>query len=355
MKVPEPRKLKSGSWFIQLRLGGVSVPVTAETKTACKKQAELIKAEHRTGVRTAARPARSVTLDAAVGQYIDSRRAVLSPSTIRGYATIRRTRFQSVMEDKLAEIDWQRAVNDEARLCGAKTLKNAWGLMVSVLGHYGLPVPSVQLPQLVAPDKAWLEPEQIPVFIEAVRREPYAVPALLALHGLRRSEIYALDWPSVDLSKGTISIRGAVVRDETNQFVKKETAKNQTSRRTIPLMIPALAELLAQAKGEGRPVVEGSPSSLLKQINRTCTRCGLPAVGVHGLRHSFASLGYHLGIPEREMMELGGWSDTTTMHKIYTHIAQADRLKSENKLAGFFKNANENANYNLQSQQNQGL
>lgn len=353
MKVPEPRKLKSGNWFIQLRLGGVSVPVTAETKTECRRQAELIKAEHRTGKKAAARPARSVTLGDAIDGYIDSRRAVLSPSTIRGYATIRRTRFLGVMDDRLSEIDWQRAVSDEARLCGAKTLKNAWGLMVSVLGHCGLPVPSVQLPQLVQPDKAWLEPEQIPVFVEAVKGEAFAVPALLALHGLRRSEIYALDWTSVDLKKGTISIRGAVVRDETNQFVRKETAKNQTSRRTIPIMIPALAELLAKAKGEGRPVVEGSPSSLLKQINRTCARCGLPAVGVHGLRHSFASLGYHLGIPEREMMELGGWSDTTTMHRIYTHIAQADRLKSENKIAGFFKNANENANKNPKNQENQ--
>ena len=31
MKVPAPRKLPSGSWFIQLRLGGESIPVTAAT------------------------------------------------------------------------------------------------------------------------------------------------------------------------------------------------------------------------------------------------------------------------------------------------------------------------------------
>ena len=32
MKVPAPRKLPSGSWFIQLRLGGESIPVTAAAK-----------------------------------------------------------------------------------------------------------------------------------------------------------------------------------------------------------------------------------------------------------------------------------------------------------------------------------
>ena len=45
MKVPEPRHLPSGSWFIQMRLNGVSVPVTAPTKKQCIHEAEVIKAE----------------------------------------------------------------------------------------------------------------------------------------------------------------------------------------------------------------------------------------------------------------------------------------------------------------------
>ena len=51
MKVPEPRKLPSGSWFIQLRLNGESIPVTAETKKECLDQARLIKAEYLAGKR----------------------------------------------------------------------------------------------------------------------------------------------------------------------------------------------------------------------------------------------------------------------------------------------------------------
>ena len=70
-------------------------------------------------------------------------------------------------------------------------------------------------------------------------------------------------------------------------------------------------------------------------------------MGVHGLRHSFASLAFHLGLTEQETMELGGWSDYNTMRKIYTHLAAADRLKSQNKMAAFFKaNANKDANQN---------
>ena len=51
MKVPEPRKLKSGTWFIQLRLGGESIPVSALTRSDCIKQAQLIKAQHRADAR----------------------------------------------------------------------------------------------------------------------------------------------------------------------------------------------------------------------------------------------------------------------------------------------------------------
>ena len=345
MKVPEPRKLKSGSYFIQLRLSGVSIPVTADTAKECKKQAELIKAEHRSGIRKFSKSSRTITLDDAIEGYINSRKEVLSPATIRGYEIIRRNRFQDKKDDKLADINWQKTISAEAKKCGPKTLKNAWGLMVSVLGYYDLPVPSVKLPQLVQPEKAWLEPEQIPIFVNAVKGKSFAIPALLALHGLRRSEIYALDWPAINLKKNTVTVKGAVVPDEHHRFVRKETAKNVTSQRTIPIMIPELTALLTAAQAVEQKVVAGSPNSLCKQINRLCEKESLPQVGVHGLRHSFASLGYHLGISEREMMELGGWADTTTMHKIYTHIAKADRLKSENKLADFFKNANGNANY----------
>lgn len=45
MKVPEPRKLPSGSWFIHLRLGGESIPVTSTSKQTCIKEAQAIKFE----------------------------------------------------------------------------------------------------------------------------------------------------------------------------------------------------------------------------------------------------------------------------------------------------------------------
>ena len=89
----------------------------------------------------------------------------------------------------------------------------------------------------------------------------------------------------------------------------------------------------------GGPVLTIRQNNLREGINRVCERNGLPRVGIHGLRHSFASLAYHLQMPEKIAMEIGGWADMSTMHKIYTHIAQSDIERYKTKLADFY-NAN---------------
>ena len=137
MKVPEPRKLSSGKWFIQLRLGGESVSISDFSKKECLRQAQLIKAEYLAGKRQKQmNPApESPALTEAIDRYIAQRSNTLSPATIRGYRTIQRNRFQEQMSrrlDQIAPEDWQGIVNQEAARCGPKTLKNAWGFIRSV-------------------------------------------------------------------------------------------------------------------------------------------------------------------------------------------------------------------------------
>ena len=47
LTVPEPRKLPSGAWFIQLRFNGHSIPVTSDSKKECIAQATAKKAEYK--------------------------------------------------------------------------------------------------------------------------------------------------------------------------------------------------------------------------------------------------------------------------------------------------------------------
>lgn len=341
MKIPKARKLSSGAWFIQLRLGGRSVSVTEPTEQACIKKATRIKAEYMEGRDISASMDRSArTLDKLLEQYISAKRPVLSPSTVRGYEAIRRTRFLAYSGRDPEKIIWQRMVSDESRLCGAKTLRNAWALVAAAVQYSGASKPTVTLPQIVSDEHPYLEADQIPVFLDAVRDRPCELAALLGLHGLRRSEMFALTWEDIDLTGKTIRVRAALVHDETGKLIRKKETKNRSSRRTVPIMIPRLFELLQNSEKKTGQILSGHPNSVYKQINTVCANAGLPLIGVHGLRHSFASLAHSLGVPEQECMALGGWQDPQTMRRIYTHLDANAKRNASNAISAFYQNAN---------------
>ncbi len=242
------------------------------------------------------------------------------------------------MNKSLNSVNWQKAVNDESRLCSPKTLKNAWGLVRSVLQDNGLDV-EVRLPAPDVHEKQWLTVEDIPAFLEAAKGTPGEIGALLALSGLRRSEIYGLQWDDIDLDKREIHIHQSLILGEDAAPVLRQKNKTTSSTRTIPIMLPQLYDALGSVEDKTGAVVTGNIGTLRKRITRICAAAGLPDVGVHGLRHSFASLCYSLGVSELAAMQLGGWSDYQTMRKIYTHLSEMDRRKDADKLTDFFKNA----------------
>ena len=353
MKVPKPRKLKCGTWFIQLRLDGESIPITAASEKECIRQATLLKAEKIATGKATKTDKKSMTVGHAIDQYIARRDSILSPATIRGYRILRENRFQSMMGKNIYSVtqkEWQTACNLEAKnpKCSAKTLKNAWGLVSSVISETtGQPAPKVTLPQIVPNERPFLDPDQVKKFISLVHGTDVEIPALLALSSLRRSEILALTWENVDLTRKMIKVQGAVVPDENNKMIYKAENKNKTSNRIVPIMIGELFSALQDAKRDSGAVVTGNPLTIWKKINRICKSAGLPEVGIHGLRHSFASLAYHLQVPEKIVMEIGGWSDNQTMRKIYTHIAKSDLERYSKEFENFYagsKNANQNAN-----------
>lgn len=325
MIIPKAVKLPSGNWRIQLKLKGKSINVLKPTKAECERAALLIKAEYKNGIY---KKTSDITVSEAIDLYIDKRSNVLSPSTIKGYRSIQRNYFQSIMNDKAAEIDLQRAVNEESKVHSAKTVKNAYGLIRAVISDAGIEVKEARLPQVVRNERPFLNPDEIKMFLEVIKGEECELAALLALHSLRRSEILALT--SSDIKDGFIYVNKSAVEGE-HGLVTKKTNKNSSSNRIIPVMIPRIYEIMPKGL-----LVTHSPDTLGKQINRVCRKHGLPEVGVHGLRHSFASLAYYMGLSELETMKIGGWSDKNTMHNIYTHVYDKSLERKTNRLTEFF-------------------
>lgn len=344
VKCPTAQQLPSGSWFCRVRVNGQDISITKPTKKEAIAEAMAIKA----GVMEAQKTPRKKTVTAAIDDYIEARRNILSPSTIRGYRTIQDHRFPSMMQKDIYSItqeQWQKAVNLEAKKIKAKTLTNAWRFISSVITETTGKHFTVRLPQIVPAERPWLTPEQIPVFVAAVKGDKAEIPGLLALSSLRRSEICDLRWSDVDLEKGVLMVRGAAVPGEDHKIVHKRETKNQSSRRTVPI-IPPLMEALQSVPHTGEYVVKYHPSTVMNQVNRVCARAGLPEVGLHGLRHSFASLAYYLNMPEKVAMEIGGWANDQTMHKIYTHISQSQVAAGAQAFTSFFASTNDNENGN---------
>lgn len=330
IKVPKPTQLPSGKWNIYLRAEGQSV--TEDSSEACILKARAIRA----GFVEIQKSLPKLTLEKAIADYIAANDSVLSPATLYGYEGIHRARFIAYQDKDLSSINWQKAINEEARLCGAKTLKNAWGLVACVMRSNGLEVPDVKLPQIERTDRAWLDFRQIQAFLKEAEGQSCETAALLALHSLRRSELYCVTPGKV--YDGIIHVHGALVPDQNGKLVTKNTNKNQSSSRNVPIMIPRLQTLIDESKvAVDTPLVTMHPNATYKAINSVCRKAEVPEVGLHGLRRSFASLAYHLGWSERQTMAIGGWSDYTTMHKIYIKLGQDDITDAANKMKNFYK------------------
>lgn len=137
MKTPTARKLPSGSWHCRVRVNGEDVSITAETEKAALAEAMAVKA----GIRQSRKDS-PLTVRECMDRYIEAR-AVRSPSTVRGYRSDQKNRFQSIMDRpvcRLTDADFQRAVNAEYKIItrrgtpvSPKTVQNAWCTIASAI------------------------------------------------------------------------------------------------------------------------------------------------------------------------------------------------------------------------------
>lgn len=332
VKVPEAERLPSGSYRCRVMVNGQKKSFTAPTK----REAEQAALEYKIGLLAEENEKPEITIRKAIDEYLALKSGVLSPASVRGHRIKQRCYLQGIMDTPLSKLSAaaiQQEINSEK--CSPKTIRETWALIRPALKRYGVSY-DVSLPAVQSDEHAFLSANEIPAFLKEAEGSKYEIAFLLALHSLRVSEILGLRWENVDLKKQSITVRGATLFDENNKLVNKPTNKNRSSRRTIPIMIPRLLQLLSDAERTSEFVVIANPNSIRASANKICRKANLPEVGTHGLRHSFCSLAYKLGISEKVTMQLGGWSDYGTMRKIYTHIAQADISDSVQQIKNFF-------------------
>lgn len=336
IRLPKIEQLPSGAWHTRVLVDNRRISITRDTYDECVAEYLALK----NGVMEASKKkaGKSITLEEAVDNYIASKDGFLSPSTIEGYEKFKRNMLLGMMKRNIFAVtdeQWQAAIRQERKLGRSpKYIKNGWMFFSACIVAAGADRPEVMLYPVDHNEMSYLTPEEIDKFIAAIKGKPVEIPALLCLSSLRRSEMLALQWDNVDLKNKVIYIRGATVRG-TKGLVDKKQNKSRKSRRPVPIIPPLLDALNAQPNKTGKVVRMGG-DTILKHVHAVCEQTGITSVGIHGLRHSYASLAYHLVIQEMIAAEIGGWNDLSTMHKIYTHLAQKDIAKRSQDFCDWF-------------------
>lgn len=321
ISVPKPQQLADGTFYGRVMKNGRREYIKGKTLKEYEVNARAFIA----GI-IEAKDNQYMTVEKAIDEFIDNHSNILSPSTIRSYKSYKDHRFQGCMKWNIyADNPWQKAINDEVGKVSAKTVQNAWRLITASMTAQGINPPRVNLPPKAKADRPWLDYKQIGAFLDAIKDKPGELQALLALHSLRLSELIAIRPEDIDLDAETISINGTRVYNADGELVYKSIGKTSASLRTVPIVIPRLKELLTPDIMKLEYIADSYEKRLYDQINRICKDAALPKVGVHGLRHSFASLAYHLDWTRKSTMTIGGWTNSRVVDEIYTHNADLDR------------------------------
>ena len=172
--------------------------------------------------------------------------------------------------------------------------------------------------------------------IEAARERRLFIPLLLgALCGLRRGEIAALRWKSVDLDRAQLAVIASI--EQTKAGCREKETKGSSSRtlampellvtelrawrakqaqELLRLGVPVNGETLVATQADGAPTV---PQNLTRAMSEFLKAQG-NRVTLHGLRHSHASHMLAANVHPKVVQERLGHSSIAVTMDIYSHL-----------------------------------
>ena len=250
-----------------------------------------------------------ISLSDALQRYLDSKAAVLSPSTLRSYEGIQKNHFGSIGSTpigRLAKADVQAWISSLV-LDGLspKTVKNCYGLLSAVLVQNDIQPPKVQLPQQRQYENYCPSDSDIAVLLDQIRRDgdgELLRAVLLAAFGpCRRSEVCALT--ASDIKGNVVYINKALVKDSSGTWVIKQPKTPGSTRRIV---YPDF--VIAELSGISDRLIPHTPDYIGDKFRKTLKRAGLPPFRFHDLRHYGASIMMYMGISQKMIEKRGGWA-----------------------------------------------
>lgn len=281
------------------------------------------------------------SFEKATINFMNSRKPVLSPATVRVYESSFRCLkeyfpwFFNMQAHMITTADLQRVVDSLVeRGLSTKTIKNYLGFISVVLDSIGSNIHSPRLPARSRTHLNVPDIETMRKVFKAVEGTDIEVAVMLAAYGpLRRGEICALTMD--DIKGNVIHVCKDVVRGANNDWVTKPP-KTYTSDRYIEMP----QEVIDLINKQGY-ITNYHPDHLSYRFHSILGDNDIPPFRFHDLRHFCCSYLHGMNIPDIYIMQRTGHATNNTLRQIYTHTLQDQSKEETAKILKGFKAINE--------------
>lgn len=280
-----------------------------------------------------------LTVSEALERYLKLNSNVLSPSTLKGYRSMvpRYSSISSVKLSKLSADSVQTWINDLAEEYSGKYVRNIYGFFTAVISflypaaHFNINLPAVAVKDIYIPSDAEIT-KLLDYFKE---NDPVVLTAVYfaAFGTMRRSEVCGVRPCDVDFTTKQIHIRQTRVNSESG-YIFKESGKTKKSNRIISFpdfVIESLPNIPSD-----QCYVDLNPDTLYSRYRDGVQSAGLPHFTFHDLRHYSASIMHALGVPEKYIMDQGGWKSNYTLNRVYRQSLSDYQKKYNDMLQSHF-------------------
>lgn len=219
------------------------------------------------------------------------------------------------------------------------------------------PIQKVKRPRGERFSAKFLKQSEVIQLFEAIKGHKMELGVIIAAYyGLRRGEVVGLRWESIDFENNTITIEHTVTVAKVNgekKIIESDTAKTESSLRTLPLVPVFKKKLLAlQAEHKNYSKIFGK-SYNKKESQYICTDVmgnrirpdyftqefpewmlanGFRRLRFHDLRHSCASLLLANGVPLKQIQEWLGHSSFKITADAYAHLEYESKIAAANAM-----------------------
>lgn len=310
-------RLPSGSYRIRQTIDKKRYSITIDHKPTQAEAFKLLSAVLEN------KPSLSIngTIMQCVEGYLQSKSNVLSPSTYKGYTSLKKVIDPDFGKMKMSDLTLpilQKEVNRFAEEHSPKYTLNYSSFLASVARFVGLTIESPTAPQQVPYEPYIPTKKDIKRIADSFVGTEYEVAFLLTMRGLRRSELVALTVDDViKTDSGYILRINKALVEGINGTWHEKTTKTMKSTRTIDIPDELAKKILSQGF-----IYRRSVGYLRDLLAKKQDQLGIPHFPLHVMRHFYVSYLLQQGFDRKYLQGDGGWKNSSVMEKRYLHALE---------------------------------